>query len=232
MVGADNSISSRTDSRAYTLITVFFAVVLVISDIASAKIASFGGLTLDGGTILFPLSYIFGDILTEVYGYASSRRVIWIGFACSLLASAVFMIVGALPAAQGWGGQDAYMAILGVTPRIVLASILAFLIGEFSNSYVLAKMKVMTEGKWLWTRTIGSTLVGELLDSVVFVSVAFIGAFSSGLILPLILSNYAFKVAVEVVFTPVTYAIVRYLKRQDRSDVYDRDTDFNPFRVV
>lgn len=219
------------DSRSYTLITALFAAVLIISNVASTKIASFWGLTLDGGTILFPISYIFGDILTEVYGYAGSRRVIWIGFACTLLSSAIFIIVGALPAAPGWGGQDAYMAILGLTPRIVAGSLLAYLVGEFSNSFVLAKLKIMTEGKWLWTRTIGSTVVGELLDSAIFVFVAFTGVLSGDLIVPLIISNYLFKVAVEVLFTPLTYAIVRFLKKRDGIDVYDRNTNFTPFSL-
>lgn len=219
------------DSRFYTAITALFAVVLIVSNVASAKLTSFWGLTLDGGTILFPLSYIFDDVLTEVYGYGAGRRVIWTGFACTLLASAVFMAVGALPVSPEWNGQDAYMAILGLTPRIVLASLIAYLVGEFSNSYVLAKMKVITEGKWLWSRTIGSTVVGELLDSALFVCIAFIGVFPNDVIIPLIVSNYVFKVGVEVLFTPVTYAIVGYLKKHDQRDVYDRDTNFNPFTL-
>lgn len=220
------------DSRLYTLITALFSVVLVVSNIAASKITHIGGFTLDAGTVLFPLSYIFGDVLTEVYGYAASRRVIWIGFGSTFLAAATFMVVGALPPAPEWGNQDAYMAILGLTPRIVCASLIAFLVGEFANSYVLAKMKILTEGKWLWTRTIGSTLVGELFDTGIFTILAFWGVFPDSIIFPLIVSMYLFKVAVEVVFTPVTYAIAAYLKRHDHSDVYDRGTDFNPFRVV
>lgn len=219
------------DSRAFTAIAALFAVVLIVSNVASAKIVSFWGLTLDAGTVLFPLSYIFGDVLTEVYGYAASRRVIWIGFGSSLLASAVFMLVGVLPASPEWGGQEAYQAILGLTPRIVMASLCAYLVGEFANSYVLARMKVAMDGRALWMRTIGSTLVGELLDSAIFVVAAFWGVLPTSLILPLILSNYVFKVAIEALFTPATYAIVGYLKRHDRTDVYDRTTDFNPFRL-
>lgn len=221
-----------TDSSSYTLITALFAAVLVISNIAASKVTHFWGLTLDAGTVLFPLSYIFGDVLTEVYGYAASRRVIWIGFGSTFLAAATFMVVGALPAAPEWGNQAAYEAILGLTPRIVCASLIAFLVGEFANSFVLAKMKIATAGKWLWTRTIGSTLVGEFLDTAIFTLAAFWGVFPDSIILPLILSMYLFKVAVEVIFTPVTYAIVGHLKRHDRSDVYDRETDFNPFKVA
>jgi uncharacterized integral membrane protein (TIGR00697 family) len=181
--------------------------------------------------VLFPLSYIFGDVLTEVYGYAASRRVIWIGFASTFLAAATFMIVGALPPAPEWGNQDAYAAILGLTPRIVCASLVAFLIGEFANSYVLARMKVAMEGRYLWMRTVGSTLVGELLDTSVFTIVAFWGVFPDSIIVPLIISMYLFKVAIEVIFTPVTYWVVGYLKKHEGIDVYDRTTSFNPFRV-
>ena len=220
-----------TNSRAYTLITALFAVVLVVSNVAASKVTSFWGLTLDAGTVLFPLSYIFGDVLTEVYGYAASRRVIWIGFASTFLAAATFMIVGALPPAPEWGNQAAYESILGLTPRIVCASLVAFLIGEFANSYVLARIKVAMAGKYLWMRTVGSTLVGELLDTSVFTIVAFWGVFPDNIILPMIISMYLFKVAIEVVFTPVTYAVVRYLKKHEGVDVYDRDTNFNPFRV-
>jgi uncharacterized integral membrane protein (TIGR00697 family) len=215
----------------YTLITTLFAVVLVVSNVAAAKVTSFWGLTLDAGTVLFPLSYIFGDVLTEVYGYAASRRVIWIGFASTFLAAATFMIVGALPPAPEWGNQDAYAAILGLTPRIVCASLVAFLIGEFANSYVLARMKVAMEGRYLWMRTVGSTLVGELLDTSVFTIVAFWGVFPDSIIVPLIISMYLFKVAIEVIFTPVTYWVVGYLKKHEGIDVYDRTTSFNPFRV-
>ncbi|MEN9412935.1 MAG: hypothetical protein RLZZ342_22 [Candidatus Parcubacteria bacterium] len=220
-----------TNSRSYTLITALFAVVLVVSNVAASKVTSFWGLTLDAGTVLFPLSYIFGDVLTEVYGYAASRRVIWIGFASTFLAAATFMIVGALPPAPEWGNQAAYESILGLTPRIVCASLVAFLIGEFANSYVLARMKVAMAGKYLWMRTVGSTLVGELLDTSVFTIVAFWGVFPDNIILPMIISMYLFKVAIEAVFTPVTYAVVRYLKKHEGVDVYDRDTNFNPFRV-
>jgi uncharacterized integral membrane protein (TIGR00697 family) len=210
-------------------LTGLFVAVLLISNIASTKIADFLFFTFDGGTLLFPLSYIFGDVLTEVYGYARSRKVIWIGFVTALLMSLILMIVGALPPAEGWMYQDAYEKILGMTPRIVLASLTAFFAGEFSNSYLLAKMKVWTNGRHLWMRTIGSTIVGELVDTSLFVSIAFLGVLPSGTLIAVIISNYIFKTVVEILFTPVTYRIVRWLKRQENEDYYDRDTDFNPF---
>ena len=209
-------------------ISVFFVTVLLISNIASSKIVDFGWFTFDGGTLLFPLSYIFDDILTEVYGYKKSRNVIWLGFFSALVMALVFMIVGALPAAPGWNNQAAYDAILGSTPRIVVASLIAFLFGEFSNSFVLAKMKIWTKGKWLWTRTIGSTVVGELLDSTLFILIAFFGVLPGSLLITLIISNYIFKTAVEIVFTPATYAVVNFLKKSEHEDYYDTDTNFNP----
>jgi uncharacterized integral membrane protein (TIGR00697 family) len=214
-----------------TTITAFFAVVLLISNIASSKLTSFWGLTLDAGTILFPLTYIFNDILTEVYGYRVSRRVIWIGFGTSLLASIVFIIVGALPPSPDWGNQGAYEAILGLTPRIVIASLFAYLIGEFSNSYILAKMKIKMGGKKLWVRTIGSTLVGQLLDSTIFILIAFLGVFPNQVIISLIVSNYIFKVGIEVLMTPITYKSVSFLKKKEGVDVYDMDTKWNPFNI-
>ena len=158
--------------------------------------------TFDGGTLLFPLSYIFGDILTEVYGYKKSRQVIWLGFYSALLMSLVFFVVGRLPSPAGWENQDAYDKILGLTPRIVIASLVAYFCGEFLNSFVLAKMKVITKGRWLWTRTIGSTIVGEFFDSLIFILVAFFGIFTNYLLFTLIISNYIFKTSIEIIFTP------------------------------
>lgn len=215
--------------RYLNAITAVFVAVLLISNVASSKIVAFGPFTFDGGTLLFPLSYIFADILTEVYGYGRSRQVIWLGFGSALLMSAVFIVVGKLPPAEGWTGQEAYMTILGLTPRIVGASLLAYFFGEFLNSFVLAKMKVATSGRWLWTRTVGSTLVGELADTAIFVFVAFWGVLPAGLLWATLISNYVFKVGVEVAFTPITYAVVRFLKRAESEDHYDRKTDFNPF---
>jgi hypothetical protein len=212
-------------------ISVFFVSVLLISNIASTKIVDLKWFVFDGGTLLFPLSYIFGDILTEVYGYKNSRSVIWMGFFMALLMSVIFIIVGKLPPASGWNNQAAYDAILGLTPRIVCASLIAYFFGEFSNSYILAKMKILTKGKWLWTRTIGSTVVGELVDSAIFVMIAFIGILPGSLLLTLIISNYLFKTAVEILFTPLTYKIIKLLKVKEIEDYYDINTNFNPFAI-
>jgi uncharacterized integral membrane protein (TIGR00697 family) len=208
-----------------------FVAVVLISNVASSKILVLGPFTFDGGTILFPISYIFGDILTEVYGYQQSRRVIWTGFGCALLMSLTFAVVGALPPAPGWEGQAAYLAILGQTPRIVIASLVAYFSGEFSNSFTLAKMKLLTQGRWLWTRTIGSTIVGEGVDTLLFVTIAFAGTLPMSLLVSVIISNYVFKTGFEAIATPFTYQVVSFLKHSEREDYFDYDTNFNPFRV-
>jgi queuosine precursor transporter len=218
--------------RFYDTIMASFVAVLLISNVASTKIVELGFFTFDGGTLLFPLSYIFGDVLTEVYGYQRSRRVIWVGFVSAVVMSTVFALVGILPAAPGWGHQQAYDAILGTTPRIVCASLIAYLCGEFTNSYTLAKMKIMTQGKWLWTRTIGSTLIGEGVDTLFFVTVAFAGSISWSLWTSVLVSNYLFKCGFEIVATPLTYRVVNHLKRAEGEDYYDYDTDFNPFMAT
>ena len=215
----------------FEYVMALFVAVLLISNVASSKILQLGPFTFDGGTILFPVSYIFGDILTEVYGYVRSRRVIWTGFLCTGLMAGVLAIVGALPAAAGWEAQEAYMAILGMTPRIVLGSLIAYFSGEFSNSYVLAKMKIWTQGRWLWTRTVASTVVGEGVDSLLFVLIAFYGTLPLPLLGSVIVSNYVFKVCFEALATPATYAITHFLKQAENEDYYDYDTDFNPFRI-
>ena len=217
--------------RYFDLVMASFVAILMISNIASTKILVLGPLTFDGGTLLFPLSYVFGDILTEVYGYSRSRRVIWAGFAAALLMAVVLAVVGALPPANDWDGQEAYQAILGATPRIVLASLTAYFAGEFANSWVLAKMKILTRGRWLWTRTIASTLVGEGIDTVLFVLIAFYGALPLSLLIAIVGSNYVFKCGLEALLTPLTYRVVNGLKRAEREDYYDYHTDFNPFRV-
>jgi hypothetical protein len=217
--------------RYLDVITAFFVAVLLISNTVSVKLVHLWIFTFDGGTILFPLSYIFGDILTEVYGFSRSRKVIWLGFACTLLMANVYILVGRIPAAAGWPFQSDYVNILGLVPRIVIASLIAYFAGEFSNSFVLARMKVWTRGRWLWTRTIGSTIVGEFVDTLLFVSIAFLGAsgFPTRVLVAVLVSNYIFKVGVEVLFTPLTYAIVGFLKRREQEDYYDYHTDFNPF---
>lgn len=213
------------------IITVFFVVVLLVSNVASTKIAKVGFMELDGGTILFPLSYIFNDVLTEVYGYSRSRKVIWLGFFSAILMVGVFSLVGVLPSANGWDNQDAYQKILGQTPRIVLASLVAYFFGEFTNSFILAKMKVATKGKWLWTRTITSTIFGELIDSILFILIAFSGVLPISLIVSLIVFNYVFKTIIEVILTPATYAIVNFLKKKESEDFFDNKTNFNPFII-
>lgn len=221
----------RTATRYLEIITGLFVAVVIISNIASTKILLLGPFTFDGGTILFPVSYIFGDLLTEVYGYRASRRVIWTGFLSCLAMSAVLWIVGKLPPAADWTQQEAYNALLMTTPRIAIASLIAFSAGEFSNSYVLAKMKIWTGGRFLWMRTIGSTIVGEGVDTALFCVIAFAGSIPPALLGSVIVSNYVFKVGVEAVATPVTYRVVSFLKRNEQLDVYDVETDFNPFSL-
>lgn len=217
--------------KYFDIILGLFVAVLLISNVASTKILQFGPFTFDGGTILFPIIYIFGDILTEVYGYKQSRRVIWTGFFAALLMSVVFMIVGKLPAAADWVNQEAYDKILGLTPRIVIASLIAYFSGEFSNSFTLAKMKIATKGRYLWSRTIGSTVVGEGVDTLLFVLIAFWGILPGSLILTVIISNYVFKVGFEILATPLTYLVVGKLKQKEGVDVYDDKTNFNPFSL-
>lgn len=230
--------------RYLDLIMAFFVTVLVVSNIASsAKVVDWGfsifgvPMAFDAGTLLFPVSYIFGDILTEVYGYKNSRRVIWAGFACLALSAVVFWVVSLLPGEsqwQGYAGDAAYLAILGgmSSGGIVLASLAGYWSGEFTNSFVLAKMKILTRGRWLWTRTIGSTIVGELVDTLIFIVVASLfHVFPWSLFLILTVTNYLFKVGIEALMTPVTYLVVRRLKKSEEEDYFDRETDFNPFKV-
>lgn len=217
--------------RYFDLVLATFVAVLLISNIASTKMVRLGPFSFDGGTLIFPVSYIFGDILVEVYGYARARRAIWAGFASLFLMAGVLALVGALPPALGWDRQEAYILILGATPRIVLGSLLGYASGSFSNSIVMARMKVRTQGRWLWMRTIASTIVGEALDTTVFVVVAFAGIYPSATVWAVIISNYTFKTAFEALATPLTYAVTNHLKRAEGVDVYDHDTDLNPFRL-
>ena len=217
--------------RYYDLVLAAFVAVLLISNIASTKILLLGPFTFDGGTILFPISYIFGDILVEVYGYARARRVIWAGFAFLGLMAGVLWIVGSLPAAPGWENQEAYLRILGQTPRIVAGSLLGYACGSFSNSVVMALLKVRTRGRWLWLRTIGSTVVGEGVDTLAFCLVAFAGVLPWNTLWLVVVSNYVFKVGIETLATPLTYAVTGYLKRGEGVDVYDYDTNLSPFSL-
>lgn len=216
--------------RFFDVIMAMFVAVLLISNLASTKILSLWMFTFDGGTILFPLSYIFGDILTEVYGYQLSRKVIWTGFGAALMMSLVLWVVQVLPPAPDWPNQQAYVTLLGFMPRIVLASLLAYFGGAFSNAFIMSKLKIKTRGKYLWVRTIGSTLVGEGIDTAIFCMVAFYGILPDGLLISVIVSNYIFKTGVEVVFTPLTYAVVGFLKRKENVDVYDTGISYTPFR--
>ncbi len=228
--------------RYFDFILALFVTVLIVSNIASsAKIVDWGfslfgvRMAFDGGTLLFPISYIFGDVLTEVYGYRRSRRVIWSGFGALALTAFVLWIVKILPGEATWqqyAGQKAYDAILGgmTSGGIVIASLTAYWAGEFSNSFIMARMKILTRGRFLWMRTIGSTIVGEGVDTMLFVLIATLfGVFPWSVFASLVLTNYLFKVGVEVVMTPVTYRIVNFLKRAENEDYYDYDTNFNPF---
>ncbi len=228
--------------RYYDLVMALFVTVLLISNLlSSAKIVDLKtalgpiDLAFDAGTLVFPISYIFGDVLTEVYGYRRSRRVIWVGFGANVLLGLFVWVAGVLPGEAEWreyAGQDAYDAILGGVSGLIVASLVAYFMGEFSNSYVLARMKVWTGGRWLWTRTIGSTLVGQAVDTTVFMLIATaLGVFPPEILLSLIVTNYILKVGFEALLTPLTYRIVNALKAAEHEDYFDRHTDFNPFKL-
>jgi uncharacterized integral membrane protein (TIGR00697 family) len=218
--------------RYYDLILVAFVTVLLCSNlIGVSKVCTVGGITFGAGTLFFPISYAFGDILTEVYGYARSRRVVWAGFTALVFASVMSWIVLHLPPSPGWPHQQALQAIFGSTPRIVIASLVAYFVGEFMNSFILAKLKVATSGKHLWARTIGSTALGELADSLIFYPLAFIGLWPTAIVIQVMISNYFLKVIWEILATPLTYKIVGYLKRVENEDYYDRNTNFTPFSL-
>lgn len=218
-------------TQGYLVVTVLFVTCLIAANITAVKLIEPWGLAMDAGTIVFPVSYILGDVLTEVYGFRAARRVIWLGFLGNLFVVAAISLAQIVPAASFWDGQAAYEQILGFTPRILIASFCAYLVGEFANSVVLAKMKVAMAGRHLWMRTIGSTLVGQGLDSLVFVLVAFSGVVPLGALLVMIFTQWLVKTAYEALATPVTYGVVGFLKRREGVDVYDRDTRFNPLPV-
>jgi queuosine precursor transporter len=218
-------------SLSFVVVVALFITALITANITAVKLIGVFGLVLPAAVVVFPISYICGDVLTEVYGYRMARRVIWLGFLCNLLAVAAIYLGGILPAAPFWQDQGAYEAILGYTPRILVASFLAYLVGEFANSYVLARMKVATDGRWLWSRTVGSTLVGQGLDSLVFILLAFAGTIPLGAMISAVVAQWLVKSAYEAFATPLTYAVVNRLKRTEGIDVYDRDTDFNPLPI-
>lgn len=214
------------------LITVIFVVVLLLSNlVANNKISQVQNFVFGSGIIFFPLSYLIGDILTEVYGYSKSRRVNWIGFGSMILSIIAIQIILFLPPADGWNNQSAYETVFSNVPRTVIASVIAFWAGEFSNSFTLAKMKILTKGQFLWTRTIGSTIIGEAVDTLIFYPLAFGGlaSFPWHLIFKVMAANYTLKVLWEVIATPLTYKIVSFLKKKEHEDYYDYKTDFSPF---
>ena len=224
----------RTSPRLLAL-SALFVTVLLTSNLIAVKLIALGPMTLPAAVIVFPLSYLFGDVLTEVYGYAVTRRVIWLGFGCNLLFVLFILAAGALPGAPGaWdpGAQSAFARILGFTPRLLLASFIAYVAGEFLNSFVMARLKIATQGRWLWTRTISSTLIGQGVDSPIFITGAFAGMLPVQVLLRTILYQWAFKTAYEVVATPLTYAMVSLLKQREQQDPFDIGTDFNPFRLA
>lgn len=217
-------------SYRLVIIIAIFITCLITANTIAVKVISFGSFILPAAIFVFPLSYIFGDILTEVYGYRVARRVIWLGFGCNLLFVFFVWIGQILPAASFWEGQEAYTNILGYTPRLLAASFGGYLVGEFVNSFILARMKILTKGRWLWSRTIGSTVAGEGLDTAIFITLAYIGTPTFAPIL--IFNHWVSKVGIEVVFTPVTYSVVNWLKRKEGIDTYDYKTRYNPFSIA
>ena len=215
-------------SFRFVAIAALFTTALITSNLIAVKLFALGTLVLPAAVILFPVTYILGDVLTEVYGYARTRKVIWLGFVCNLVAVAAIWAAGALPPAGFWGGQAAWDEIFGFVPRILFASFAAYLVGEFANAYVLARMKIATAGRHLWARTIGSTIIGQGLDSTVFITIAFAGVLPTGALASTILLQWILKTAYEAAATPLTYAIVGSLKRAEGADPFDRDTRFNP----
>jgi queuosine precursor transporter len=223
---------SQKNFRYYDLVMVAFVTVLLCSNlIGASKVCTVFGITFGAGVLFFPISYVFGDILTEVYGYARSRKVVWAGFAAMAFASFMSWFVLKLEPAAGWNGQAALESVFGGTPRLVVASLIAYCVGEFANSFTLAKMKIFTRGKMLWTRTVGSTIIGELVDSIIFYPLAFLGLWPTHLVIKVMISNYLIKVGWEVFMTPLTYRIVAFLKRAENEDYYDYNTNFTPFSL-
>jgi len=222
----------KSYSHWFVTVTAVFITCLITANITAVKLIDVFGFTLPAAVIIFPISYIFGDVLTEVYGYQQARRVIWLGFFCNLIAVIAIWLGQLLPAASFWDGQEAYAQILGYTPRLLVASFLAYLVGEFANSYVLAKMKLATNGRWLWMRTIGSTVIGQGLDSLIFITLAFVGTIPTAGLTSAIVTQWLFKSAYEAVATPITYKVVNFLKEQEGIDVYDRDVSFNPLLLA
>lgn len=218
-------------STAFLITVCIFITSLITANIISVKLINIFGLILPAGIIIFPISYIVGDILTEVYGYSTARKVIWLGFFCNLVLVIAVSTARILPPAPIWDAQDAYNRILGYTPRLLVASFMGYLVGEFSNSYVLAKMKIFTNGRLLWSRTIGSTIVGEGLDSLIFITIAFVGTVPTKILIITILTQWIVKSLYEALATPFTYICVNMLKSFENIDTYDYETNFNPLHI-
>ena len=226
----DGTTSARRHFRYFDYVMAAFVAILLLSNlIGASKLASLGGYTFGAGILFFPVSYVIGDVLTEVYGYANARRCVWMGFAAMAFMAFMSWAVVTMPAADGWGGQAAYESVFGSTWRIVAASMIAFCAGEFVNSFVLAKMKILTQGKHLWSRTIGSTFFGQAVDSAIFYPIAFLGIWSNEQVLMVMVTNWLLKVVWEALLTPVTYAVVGWLKAREGVEVFDSGTDFSPF---
>lgn len=218
-----------TVSKLFACLMGVYITCLLLSNLIAGKMMALGSVTLPAAVILFPVTYILADVFTEVYGFRNMRTVIWMGFACSAFAVLIYMITIALPHPDFWGNQEAFAAVLGTTPRVFLASLAGYLFGEFSNAVILSRLKVRTGGKKLWVRTIGSTIVGEAFDTVIFISLSFWGTMETSVLLQMMLYQYLFKVCYEVVFTPVTYAVVNRLKMVEGIDIYDNNISYNPF---
>ena len=216
-------------SRLYAVLGIIYVTCLLLSNLIAGKMVILWSMTLPAAVILFPVTYIFGDVFTEVYGFKNTRTIIWTGFACSAFAVAIYMITIILPHPDFWTGQEAFATVLGTTPRVFIASLLGYLFGEFSNSMILSKLKVLTQGKRLWVRTILSTIVGEAFDTIIFISVSFWGMMDSMILLQMMMYQYLFKVCYEVVFTPITYAVVRWIKKKEDLDTFDHDVKYSIF---
>ncbi len=225
----EKQLSAARVSSWFVMIVALFITCLITANIIAVKLVSLYGFILPAAILIFPLSYIIGDVLTEVYGYRQARRVIWLGFFCNFITVVAIWIGQMLPSAAFWDGQASYERILGYAPRLLFASFLAYLVGEFSNAFVLAKIKIATKGRWLWLRTIGSTLIGQGLDSAIFITLAFVGTIPLNALFSAVVIQWLAKSLYEAVVTPLTYVVVAFLKRKEGLDVYDRDTKFNPF---
>jgi uncharacterized integral membrane protein (TIGR00697 family) len=221
-----------TNARRYKyldVLTTAFVVILLVSNLIAQKVCQIGPFAVSGAILLFPVTYIFGDIFTEIYGFAASRRAIWLGFFGTILLYVMGAVIIALPAAPGWHNQEAFAIVFGFIPRILAASLVAFWAGEFANSYTMARLKLLTDGRRLWTRTIGSTIVGQAVDTTLVIFLTFVGVVPLRTLGNMIVTGYVLKVAYEVLATPLTYAVINWLKRAEQADAFDRDESFNPF---